>query len=246
MEKKLNGKKVVVVGGSRGIGRAVVLELAKHGAHILFTYVGNESEAKITETEAKKIQPYVMAIKANLNNKEDLIKVFDFVPKNFGGNVDIYIAVAFPTSIFMPTAIMTEDGYDGMFAAVRGHYFAMQKAAQSLNDGGKIIVFSSGAAAMPQPASGAYAGAKSAIEKFALSLSKELGHQQITVNVVSPGVTQTDGLVAPKEMIDILVAQTPLGRLGTIEDVAKATVQLCLPEMNWINGQVIQVNGGIL
>ncbi len=99
---------------------------------------------------------------------------------------------------------------------------------------------------MPQPASGANAGAKSAIEKFALLLSKELGGKQITVNVVSPGVTQTDGLVAPKEMIDMLVAQTPLGRLGRVEDVAKATVQLCLPVMDWVNGQVIQINGGIL
>lgn len=103
-----------------------------------------------------------------------------------------------------------------------------------------------GAAAMAQPASGAYSGAKAAIEKFALSLSKELGARHITVNVVSPGVTETDGLVAPKEMIDMLVTQTPLGRLGQPTDVANAVVQLCADSMNWVNGQVIQVNGGIL
>lgn len=246
MEKRLEGKKVIVAGGSRGIGKEIVLELAKQGGHILFTYAANEAEAKATEAAAKEETPYVKAMRADMTNRNEMIDVFEYVPANFGGKPDIYIGVAFPTSVFMPTVFMTEDGYDSMFNAVRGHYFALQKAAQSLNEGGKIIVFSSGAAAMPQPASGAYAGAKSAIEKFALSLSKEVGEQQITVNVVSPGVTQTDGLVAPKAMIDMLVAQTPLGRLGTVQDVAKATIQLCMPEMNWINGQVIQVNGGIL
>lgn len=246
MKNQLSGKKVIVSGGSRGIGKEIVLELAKQGAHILFTYVANEAEAIATEAEAKKLTPYVIAKKANISSKEDMDNVFDFISVNFGGKPDVYIGVAFPQSVFMPTAFMTEEGFDSMFSAVRGHFFALQKAAQSLTQGGKIIVFSSGAAAMPQPASGAYAGAKAAIEKFALSLSKETGQQQITVNVISPGVTQTEGLVAPKEMIDMLVAQTPLGRLGTVQDVAKATVQLCLPEMSWINGQVIQVNGGIL
>ncbi len=244
--KRLDGKKIIVAGGSRGIGKAIVLGLMHEGAHVLFTYAGNETVAKATEAEAKKIHPFVMGMKADLTSQAEMSKVFDFVPVNFGGKVDIYIGVAFPASVFMPTVMMTADGYDSMFNAVRGHYFTLQKAAQSLNTGGKIIVFSSGAAAMPQPASGAYAGAKAAIEKFALSLAKETGQNKITVNVVSPGVTETDGLVAPKEMIDMLIAQTPLGRLGNVEDVAKATVQLCMPEMSWINGQVIQVNGGIL
>ena len=246
MNKRLEGKKAIVVGGSRGIGKEVVLELARQGAHVLFTYAGNETEARATETAAKSIHPHVQAMKADITKPADMAKVFDHLTANFGGAPDIYIGVAFPQAVFMPAVMMTEDAYDSMFNAVRGHYFAMQKAAQTLNIGGKIIVFSSGAAVMPQPASGAYAGAKSAIEKFALSLAKETGGQQITVNVVSPGVTQTDGLVAPKEMIDMLVAQTPLGRLGTVQDVAFATVQLCMPEMSWINGQVIQVNGGIL
>jgi len=246
MEKKLAGKKVIVAGGSRGIGKQLVLELAAQGAHVLFTYVSNEAESRATEEEARRVNPYVIGMKANIGSKEDMIKVFDYIPAHFGGKPDIYIGVAFPKSIFAPTAYMTEEGFDSMFTAVKGHYFTLQKAAQSLNNGGKIIVFSSGAAAMPQMASGAYSGAKAAIEKFALALSKETGTQQITVNIVSPGVTETDGLVAPKEMIDMLVAQTPLGRLGTVSDVAKATLQLCMPEMSWVNGQVIQVNGGIL
>lgn len=246
MKNSLEGKRVLVAGGSRGIGRAVVIELAKQGAHILFTYRSNEKEAKVTETEAKKFSPYIIGMQADITKRKDMNMVFDYVPENFGGALDIYIGVAFSQSIFMPTAMMTEEGYDSMFAAVKGHFFSLQKAAQSLSNGGKIIVFSSGAASMPTPAGGAYGGAKSAIEKFALSLSKETGNQQITVNVVSPGVTQTDGLVAPQEMIDMLVQQTPLNRLGTVDDIAKATVNLVTPQMDWVNGQVIQINGGIL
>lgn len=246
MKNQLEGKRVLVTGGSRGIGRAVVVELAKQGAHVLFTYHSNKEAAKATETEAKKFNANVLGIQADLTNQDDMNKAFDYVPENFGGPLDIYMGIAFSKSIFIPTVAMTEEDYDSMFAAVKGHFFSLQKAAQSLTNGGKIIVFSSGSASMPTAGSGAYGGAKAAIEKFALSLAKETGDQQITVNVVSPGVTKTDGLVAPQEMIDMLINQTPLNRLGTVDDLAKATVNLATPSMDWINGQVIQVNGGIL
>ena len=246
MKKQLEGKRVLVTGGSRGIGRAIVIELAKLGADVLFTYHSNRGEAAITETEAKKYNATVKGIQADLTSQEDMKMAFDYVPENFEGPLNMYIGVAFPKSIFMPTTDMTEEGYDSMFSAVKGHFFSLQKAAQSLADGGKIVVFSSGSASMATSGSGAYGGAKAAIERFALSLSKEIGDRGITVNVVSPGVTQTDGLVAPQEMIDMLVQQTPLNRLGKVDDVAKATVNLVTPQMDWVNGQVVQVNGGIL
>jgi 3-oxoacyl-[acyl-carrier protein] reductase len=99
---------------------------------------------------------------------------------------------------------------------------------------------------MPGQAAGLYAGSKAAIEQFALSLAKELGNRQINVNVVAPGVTQTEGLVAPKEMVDHLVGLTPLGRLGRPEDVANAIALLVSDAGKWINMQKIGVNGGIL
>jgi 3-oxoacyl-[acyl-carrier protein] reductase len=214
--------------------------------HSPLSYQSNQAAAKAVEAEAKAAGGLVVGIQADITKLDDLKRLFEYVPNTFGGQTDIYIANAFPNAIFAPTAMMTEEGYDSMFAAVKGNYFALQQAAKHLSSGGKIIVFSSGAAAMPQPASGAYAGAKAAVERFALSLSKEVGQTQITVNVVSPGLTVTDGLVAPQAMIDALVAQTPLGRLGQPDDVANAVVQLCTPAMAWVNGQIIQVNGGIL
>jgi 3-oxoacyl-[acyl-carrier protein] reductase len=99
---------------------------------------------------------------------------------------------------------------------------------------------------MPGAGSGLYAGSKAAIEQFAFSLAKELGSRKINVNVVAPGITETEGLVAPKEMIDQLVTMTPFGRLGKPEDVANAIALLAGPEGKWINMQKIGVNGGIL
>lgn len=243
---RLEGKKVIVTGGSRGIGKAIVHALAKEGAHILFTYNSNSEAAKTTEQEAKQYNPNILAMQADASSSAAMKNVFEFLPKNFGGEADMYIANAFAEAVFAPTAFMTEDGYDKMFASVKGHYFALQQAAHHVKEGGRIIVLSSGAAAQPGMASGAYSGAKSALEKFALSLAKELGSKRISVNVVSPGVTETEGLVAPKEMVDALVAQTPFGRLGKPEDVAGAVLALCLPETAWITGQVVQANGGIL
>ena len=246
MNQQLENKKIIVTGGSRGIGKAIVLKLAAHGAHVLFSYQSNEAAAKETQAQAQASGGMAVGIQVDITKLDDLKRLFKYFPSEFGGKTDMYIGNAFPAAAYAPTAMLPEQAFDSMFAAVKGHYFALQQAAQHLNENGKIIVFSSGAAAMPRMANGAYAGAKAAIERFALSLSKELGQQKITVNVVSPGVTQTDGLVAPQEMIDSLVAQTPLGRLGQPDDVANAVVQLCLPDMAWVNGQIIQVNGGIL
>ena len=246
MNRKLENKKAIVTGGSRGIGRAIVEALARAGAHVLFTYNSNAAAAQEVEAAVKQAGGLAVGIQSDLTKLDDIKALFAYIPTNFGAAADIYVGNAFATSIFMPTALMSEAAYDSMFAAVKGHYFALQQAAHQVNPGGRIIVLSSGVAQMPTPASGAYAGAKAALERFTLSLAKELGSKQIAVNVISPGITETDGMVAPKEMVDMLVAQTPMGRLGQPADVANAVLLLTLPESQWIHGQVIQANGGIL
>lgn len=99
---------------------------------------------------------------------------------------------------------------------------------------------------MPIPTGGIYAASKAAGERFAFALAKEIGHRQVTVNVVSPGVTDTDGLIMPKEAINQLIQQTPLGRLGQPTDIADAVAFLVGDDAHWITGQNIQINGGIL
>lgn len=242
---RLKSKVALVAGGSRGIGREVVLGLAREGARVVFTYVRGVEDANDLIATCERLGGWASAVKADIADPANMQAAFAAVEQLAGAAPDIYVAAAFPRSIFVPTSAMSHPDYDSMFAAVKGHYFAHQYAATNVRDDGSILVFSSGAAHVPQAASGAYAGAKSAIEKFALSLAREVGSRGIRVNVLSPGVTRTDGLVAPAEMIEMLVQQTALGRLGEPRDVAAVAVSLCMPEMGWVSGQVVQANGGI-
>jgi 3-oxoacyl-[acyl-carrier protein] reductase len=141
---------------------------------------------------------------------------------------------------------MTEDEYDSMFNITKGVYFALQQAAQHMADGGRIVNLSSSGTAMAIPTGGAYAGCKAAIEQFSMGLAKELGTRGITVNTVSPGVTETDGLVLDQEQVNQMIAQTPLGRLGKPEDVASAVALLVSDDAHWVTGQGLRANGGIV
>lgn len=141
---------------------------------------------------------------------------------------------------------MTEDEYSIMFDITRGVYFALQQAAQHLADNDRIVSISSSATAMAIPAGGTYAGCKAAIEHFLAGLAKELGLRGITVNIVSPRVTNTDGLVLEQTQVDQMIAQTSLNRLGQPENIADAVSLLVSDDAQWITKQSIRANGGIV
>lgn len=241
---RLANKRTILFGGSRGIGKALVLNLAREGAHVLFTYHGNEVAAHDVETGADH-RGSVQGYKADLTSVADINAAFDAAQEQFGGPPQLVVINAFPAPVFVPIAVFDEQGYDRMFAATKGTFFALQQAANRVEDGGTIIVVSSGAAMNAQVGNGVYAGAKAAVERFAMSLAKELGGKQISVNAISPGFTKTEDFNMPDDMQQMLVAQTPFGRLGQAEDVANAMLALVLPEAKWITGQIVQANGGI-
>ncbi len=245
MQLPLNGKVALVTGATRGIGRAIAEKLSQAGASVALTYHSNPGLAGEVVSQLRTQGRKAIALPADITRPGVFARLFEEVKAEFG-RIDVFVANAFATSVFAPTTAMTEADYDRMFAATKGHYFALQQAARHLSDGGKIVVISTGGTAMPVPAGGAYAGSKAAIEQFAFALAKEVAPRRISVNVVSPGATQTDGLVAPKEMIDALVAQTPMGRLGTPEDVAGAVYLLVTDEASWVTGQNLRATGGII
>jgi 3-oxoacyl-[acyl-carrier protein] reductase len=113
-------------------------------------------------------------------------------------------------------------------------------------DGGRIISLASGATRQALPAAGVYAASKAAVEQFGMALAKELGPRGITVNQIGPGVTDTDGLIMPAEALAHLITTTPLGRLGQPADLADVVAFLASDDARWVNGQTLQVNGGIL
>jgi 3-oxoacyl-[acyl-carrier protein] reductase len=238
-------KTILITGASQGIGRAVAEKLANANTRIAITYAGNEAKAKETVEALKSKEAEAIAVKLNLQDIKNVHTVFDQVEARFG-KVDILISNAFGQAIFKPMAYVEEAEFDESFAFVKGTFFLLSQAAKRVRDNGTIVVVSTGATSMPGQAAGLYAGSKAAIEQFAFSLAKELGNRKINVNVVAPGVTQTEGLLAPKEMVDQLISMTPFGRLGKPEDVAGAIALLASEEGKWINMQKIGINGGIL
>jgi 3-oxoacyl-[acyl-carrier protein] reductase len=245
MQHTLQKKVAIVTGGSRGIGRAVAERFGSDGASVVVTYTGANDSGQELADALRKQDSRAIAVKADVSNETDVQRLFQTAEREFGG-VDIVVNAA-GVSVFKPLAEVEFADFERVFAVnAKGAFFVLREASRRVRDGGRIIHFSTGGTKMPIATGGTYAASKAAGELLALSLSKELGHRQINVNVISPGVTKTEGLVMPQQALDQLIAMTPLGRLGQPVDVASAVAFLAGPDGAWVNGQVLQANGGIL
>jgi 3-oxoacyl-[acyl-carrier protein] reductase len=187
-----------------------------------------------------------LAVQADVSKTAELRNLFDRTLETYS-QVDILVNNA-GVILYKPVAEVTEAEFDNLFAInVKGTFFACQEAAKRMADGGRIVNFSSSTTAMLLPTYGAYVATKGAVEQLTRSLAKELGDRQITVNVISPGPTDTELFTVGKtpEQIQRFTQMTALGRLGKVDDIADVTAFLCSAEARWITGQNIRVNGGI-
>lgn len=245
ISQDFSGKTAVVFAASRGIGRAVAIALARAGARVVVNYVGNAVKAAEAVATIEDAGGQALAVQGDVANADDVRRVLHAASDRFG-SIDIVVNAA-AVSAFGPLAAIGDAAIEQLIAVnVRGAYNVLSQAAAAVADGGAILQFSTGGTKMAVPGGGAYAGTKAAGEAMALGLAKELGGRGVRVNVISPGVTDTDGLVMPQEQIDMLIGQTPLGRLGQPGDVAEAAVFLVSDRAGWVTGQNLQANGGIL
>jgi 3-oxoacyl-[acyl-carrier protein] reductase len=241
----LTGKVAIVTASSRGIGKAISQRLAKDGAAVAINYVASPEKAEAVVKEIIINGGRAIAIQGSVANKTDVMRLFDETEQQLG-SIDIVVNVA-GVSVFKPHVDLTDDDFDKIFSVnTKGAIYMLQSAANRIKDGGRIVQFSTGGTKMPLPGAGLYAASKAAGEQFAFALAKEIGHRQVTVNLVSPGVTDTDGLILNQEAIDHLISQTPLGRLGQPGDIANVVAFLVSDDAHWMTGQNLQVNGGIL
>jgi 3-oxoacyl-[acyl-carrier protein] reductase len=239
----LAGRAAVVTGGSRGIGRGIVLRLCQDGAAVVFSYLRDEAAAKETEAASGGA---ASAVRADLGVLSEVRALFATAEERLGG-LDIVVNNA-GTAVPMSFADATEEEYDRvMDANAKGTFFAMQEAARRLRDGGRIVNLSSVNTVAAAPANAIYQGSKGAIEQFTLVGALELGPRGITVNTVSPGATDTDLLRSanPPEVLEKVPAMTPLGRLGQPADIAAVVAFLVGPDGAWVTGQNIRATGGI-
>lgn len=241
----VGNKVAVVTAASRGIGRSVATTLGRRGAAVVVNYFGNQAKAQEVVRDIEDAGGSAVAVQGSVANPADVSRIFDTAVEVFGG-IDIVVNMA-GEFIEKPIVEITDSDVERVMAVnLRGALYVLAEAARRVRDGGRIVHTSSGATEVPHAGGGLYAASKAAGERLAFALAKELGPRRITVNVVSPGVTETDGLLASDELRERLVAETPLGRLGQPQEVAEVFAFLASDEAGWVNGQLVRANGGVL
>ena len=243
---RLKDKVAIITGGSRGIGYATAEAFLKEGAIVILT----ASSPATAEKAVKKLletYPYatVKGISPTLTELESVRNAFNDVEKEFG-RIDILINNA-GVSERTPFTDYTEELFDSVVDLnIKGVFNASRAATEHMvkQGSGVILNTSSMVSIYGQTAGIAYPTSKFAVNGFTLSLARELGPKGIRVNAVAPGITETDMMKAvPKEIIDPMIQQIPLRRLGQPEDIANAFVFLASEEASYITGVVLQVDG---
>lgn len=251
----MNQKTALITGGSRGLGREMAIELAKNGVKILFTYNSKKEKALELIQEIEKLGSRAQAFQYHANDPmsgEKLMREIStyLLSKNPNDKIDFLINNA-GTGLYSTITETKEYQFDEMVNIhLKSVYFLSQAALPYLNDGGRIINISSGLTRFSFPGSSAYAMMKGGIEVFTRYLAKELGPRKITANVVAPGAIATDfggGTNRDdKGKRSVISNVTALGRVGEPEDIGGVVAFLCSEAARWVNGQRIEVSGGML
>ncbi len=243
----LKDKIVIVTGGTRGIGRAIVETFAQEGAHVLFTYLNNDVLAKEIESNLKKANSKAQGFKIDVKDYSQVDQWKENILDEYG-KVDILINNA---GIIKDKALamMSKDEWDevietnlnGLFHVTKSFIVTFLKQRQ-----GNIINISSLSGIIGIPSQTNYSASKGAMISFSKSLAKEVASYNVRVNVVAPGFIHTDMTKNLKEeYIEQILPQIPLKRFGAVDEVAKVALFLATEQSSYITGQIIQVDGGL-
>ena len=243
---RLKDKVAVITGGSRGIGYATAEAFLREGARVIIAASSKESADKAVALLKEKFPNAVVAgISPNLSSLEDVRSIFRAVAATYGC-IDILVNNA-GVAESTPFTEYTEDAFQRvMDLNVKGVFNATRAAVECMvpRGSGVILSTSSMVSKYGQPSGIAYPASKFAVNGLTVSLARELGPKGIRVNAVAPGITATDMMKAvPKEVIEPMIAQIPLRRLGQPEDIANAFVFLASEEASYITGVVLSVDG---
>lgn len=249
-----NKKIALVTGGSRGLGKNMAISLAEKGINVILTYNSKKDEADAVVAEIKNRGQKAAALQLNTGEVKSFDTFFEKLKTTLKDtfeteHIDFLINNA-GMGLYGSLAEMKEEDFDSLLNVhFKGVFFLTQKALPQINNGGRIINLSSGLARFSLPGYSAYASMKGAIEVLSRYMAKELGARGIAVNVVAPGTIATDfggGHVRDDENINKMVSgMTALGRAGVPDDIGGVVAFLCSEEARWINGQRIEVSGGM-
>jgi 3-oxoacyl-[acyl-carrier protein] reductase len=241
-----NARVAIVTGASRGIGAAVAQRLANDGFAVAVNYASSSSEADALVAQLTAAGTRAVAVKADVANADDVRRMFETTEQQLG-KVDVLVnnAGILKTGQLADTS---DALYDQTFDInVRGTFNTLREAAARMNNGGRIVNFSSTTLALNMPGYAIYNGTKAAVEAFTHVFAKELRGRNITVNAVAPGPVATALFLDGKteEQIQTFAKMPPLQRLGQPDDIASVVSFLAGPDAGWVNGQILRANGGV-
>ena len=249
----MTDKITFITGGSRGLGRSMALKLAQQGIGVVFTYAGNKQAAETTLAEIEAQGGTAAALQLDQTDPAQIASLPDrlrtTLRETFGRDTIDHLVNNAGTGHWALFADTTEDQLDDLYAVhVKGPFLLTQALLPMIEDGGKIVMISSGLARFALPGYAAYAAMKGAVEVLTRYLAKELGARGISVNTVAPGAIETDfggGTVRDNPEVNRMVADhTALGRAGLPDDIGGAVAALLSGETHWITAQRIEVSGG--
>ncbi|EAW14607.1 hydroxynaphthalene reductase arp2 [Aspergillus clavatus NRRL 1] len=253
----LSGKVAVVTGGGRGIGAGIALELARRGASVAINYGHSAQSAQEVVDAIQAIGSKAAAFKADLTHVPSIESLIQQVVSHFG-RLDIVVSNS-GMEKFCPLEQTTVDDFNEVFNLnTRAQLFVARYAYEHIQPGGRVILMSSIAAGVGVPGHALYAGSKAAVEGFTRCLAADFGRKQCTVNAIAPAGVKSDmwrensWRYAPgcdqgsslEEIEKALANGSPLQRCGEPADIGKIVSFLAGPDSEWVNGQIIPVNGG--
>jgi enoyl-[acyl-carrier protein] reductase III len=246
-------KIALITGSSRGIGRAIALRLASEGARVVVNYRRNTEEAEKVVSEVGRLGSTAIAAQADISNSTEVSAMFQQIKEHFG-SLDIFVANAAATA-FRPLLRQGEHNITRTFdLTIKGFLIAVQHAVPLMQGRhGKIVTISGIDSLRALSGHGLLGAAKAALENLTMYLAHELGPQGIAVNSINPGLIETDsskmysgGAEGYAQYVRDVLPQTPAGRVGRPEDVAAVTAFLCSEDADFIRGQTLLVDGGLL
>ncbi|KAI4745644.1 ESC reductase [Aureobasidium sp. EXF-12298] len=253
---RLDGKVALVTGSGRGIGKSMAIELGKRGAKVVVNYANSADAANQVVEEIKKNGTDAIAIKANVGEVSETIKLFDQAVEHFG-QLDIVCSNSGVVS-FGHFKDVSEEEFDRVFKInTRGQFFVAREAYKHLSVGGRIILMGSiTGQAKGVPKHAVYSGSKGAIETFVRCMAIDSGDKRITVNAVAPGGIKTDmyhavcreyipgGEKLSDDQVDEYAKTwSPMQRVGQPIDIARVVCFLASQDGEWVNGKVIGIDG---
>lgn len=242
------GQTALITGASRGIGKEIAIELSKQGINVAITYINNRENAEEVVKQIKQNGVNGMAVKADISKENDVDNMIRTVNKEMGA-IDVLVNNAGITKDNLFIRMKTEEWDDVIETNLRGTYLCTKYVIREMmkKRRGKIINIASVVGIIGNSGQGNYSASKAGIIGLTKSLAKELASRNINVNAVAPGFIETDMTgVLKQDIKDSLVKSIPMKRIGTPKDIANIVVFLASEESDYITGQVINVDGGMV